>query len=108
MGTGMGIPPRGWGSILKTQVESGTGEECDGLLALPVSGGSHVLDGQEPEASSTPQRTQNWSPVAKDRPLVSGTPQFQLDRVPPGGAAADPREDSERHPMQPQVTIFMK
>ena len=66
------------------------------------------LTGQEPEASPKPQRTQNWSLIAKGHPLVSGTPQLQLDHVPPAGAAADLREDSERHPMQPQVTIFMR
>lgn len=51
------------------------------------------LTGQESEASPKPQRTQNWSLIAKGHPLVSGTPQLQLDHVPPGGAAADPHKD---------------
>lgn len=103
-----GDPTKGVGLDPKDPDGRWNWRQCDGLLALPVPGASHVLDGQQPEESSKPQRTQNWSPVANDHPLISGTPQFQLDRVPPRGADADPREDSKRHPMQSQVTVFMR
>ena len=59
VGTGTGIPPREWGSVLKTQVQGGAGGEgrwtkagvtlCGrhrgDLPALPVPGVSRVVDG---------------------------------------------------------------
>ena len=60
------------------------------------------MTGQEPEASPKPRRAQSWSLIANGHPLVSRTPQLQLDHVPPEGAAADPMKTLRGTPCSPK------
>lgn len=86
VGTGTGIPPRAWGSVLKTQVQGGAAGKAAGPRLVSLCVGDTVvisqpyqclgcpgwLMGQEPEASPKPQRTQNWNLMPRATPWSVG------------------------------------
>lgn len=77
-----GDPTRGWGSVLKAQVQGGAGRQgrwtmlvsplcgrhCDDLSALPVPGGPRVLEGRSLRRVPSPESTELESDCQRPPP----------------------------------------